>query len=68
MSRPGMTTLVEVLLRNPRDHSDTLTYYIEPLDNPLALAWVKALKDDLINLPDFTIERSEEHTSELQSH
>ena len=53
-----MTTLVEVLLRNPKDHSDTLTYYIEPLDNPLAQAWVKALKDDLINLPDFTIEKN----------
>jgi hypothetical protein len=41
----GGTTLIKVTLRNPRDKTDLLPYWIEPLDNALARDWVSALRD-----------------------
>ena len=45
----GINQLVKVTLRNPLDHSDRLTYVIQPHDNPIAYDWIVALKEILVN-------------------
>lgn len=44
-----MTGTVKLTLRNPLDKSQTLDYYIEAFDNPLARDWLLALKQLLIS-------------------
>ena len=39
--------LVEVTLRNPENYLDTVTYYIEPLNNASGASWYMALRNDL---------------------
>jgi len=40
----GNQSEVIVTLRNPLNFSDTIQYYIEPLDNQMAIDWIMALK------------------------
>ncbi len=48
MSGTNQST-VKVTLRNPLDHSDQLSYVIQPHDNLLAHEWIIALKEILHN-------------------
>jgi hypothetical protein len=43
----GNLSEVVVTLRNPLDYTDTIKYFIQPLDNSLARDWLHALKDIL---------------------
>ena len=43
----GNQSEVIVTLRNPLDYTDTIEYFIQPLDNSLAKDWIQALKDIL---------------------
>lgn len=43
----GNQSEVVVTLRNPLDYTDTIKYFIQPLDNSLARDWAQALKDIL---------------------
>jgi hypothetical protein len=43
----GNLSEVVVTLRNPLNYTDTIRYFIQPLDNSLSADWVKALKDIL---------------------
>ena len=40
----GNQSKITVVLRNPNDHTDKISYYIKPFDNELARAWIQALK------------------------
>lgn len=50
--------LVEVTLRNPENYLDTVTYYIEPLNNASGASWYMALRNDLSLLKDIKIEKN----------
>lgn len=43
----GNQSEIIVTLRNPLDYTDTIEYFIQPLDNSLAKDWIQALKDIL---------------------
>ena len=43
----GNQSEIIVTLRNPLDYTDTIEYFIQPLDNSLAKDWILALKDIL---------------------